>query len=147
MRISNVLTVFKEVIFAYRMVIFEPKNAWNIKVSDNKIVIKIFFECSRTFAFIILSPLVCLAALFRHSRKRLPPRLGEFIICLFVPPEKQEDRLADFEERFTSLWLPKFGARIARLIYLAQAIRSAGAIIRIGIITAVVDGVIRAIGK
>jgi hypothetical protein len=76
-----------------------------------------------------------------------PPYLGEIVICLFVTPEKQVDRLADFEELFTLIWLPKFGTRIARLIYITHAIKSAGAIIRIGLTTAIVDRLLRALGS
>lgn len=81
------------------------------------------------------------------NRVPQPPHLGKLIICLFVSPEKQVDRLADFEELFTVVWLPSFGARIARLIYVAHAIRSAGAIVRIGVITAIADGIVRALGR
>jgi hypothetical protein len=75
----------------------------------------------------------------------VPPRLGEFLICLLVPPDRQQDRLGDFEEKFNTLWLPKFGPRIARIFYITHAIRSAVSFFRIATIAAVLDRLIHAL--
>lgn len=76
----------------------------------------------------------------------LPPRSGQLLICLFVPPDRQADRLGDFEEQFNTVWLPRFGPRMARFIYMTHALRSAAAIIRITAIATVADRVMRAFG-
>jgi len=75
----------------------------------------------------------------------VPPRLGEFLICLLVPPDRQQYRLGDFEEKFNTLWLPKFGPRIARIFYITHAIRCAVSFFRIATIAAVLDRLIRAL--
>jgi len=75
-----------------------------------------------------------------------PPFLGKLLLCLFIAPDKQQDRLADFEESLTIVWIPQFGVRIGRLVYVWNAARSVGAIVRIGIAAAIVDRIRRAIG-
>lgn len=75
-----------------------------------------------------------------------PPCLGTLLICLFVPLDRQKERLGDFEEQFTTLWLPRFGPRVARLVYMAHAARSVAAMVRIALTAAVMDRVLRAIG-
>src|SRR5258708_5962606 len=72
--------------------------------------------------------------------------LGRLIVCLFVPADKQEDRLADFEEMLNTVWIPQFGRRIGRLVYIWQALRSASAILKIGAVTAVADRIARSFG-
>lgn len=76
-----------------------------------------------------------------------PSRLGEFLICLFVPVDRQQDQLGDFEEKFNTLWLPKFGPRVARIIYIIHAARSAVTVFRIAAITAVVDHLMAALSR
>jgi hypothetical protein len=76
----------------------------------------------------------------------LTPSIGEFIVCLFTPLERQGDRLADFAELFNSLWVPRFGARVAKLIYIVQALRSAAAVIRFAAVAAFADWIGRALG-
>jgi hypothetical protein len=44
------------------------------------------------------------------------PRLGEFIICMFVGLDRQEERLGDMEEQFNLRWESRFGLRAAHLI-------------------------------
>jgi hypothetical protein len=75
------------------------------------------------------------------------PFLGRLFLCLFLPPEKHADRLGDFDEMLNTVWLPQFGPRLGRLIYIWHALRSAGAIIRIGITATVVDRIVRAIWR
>lgn len=75
-----------------------------------------------------------------------PPSLGRLLICMFVPIDKQEDRLADFDERLRVLWIPEFGPRIGRLVYVWHALRSAGAILKIGLSAAIVDRIARKFG-
>jgi hypothetical protein len=75
-----------------------------------------------------------------------PPILGKMLLCLLLSPDKQEDRLADFEERLITRWIPDFGPRIARLIYVWHALWSAGAIIRIGLTAAIIDRISRKFG-
>jgi hypothetical protein len=60
----------------------------------------------------------------RRSENFTPPFLGQLIICLFTPLDRQADRLADFEECFSTIWLPKFGSKLARIIYCFQTLRS-----------------------
>jgi hypothetical protein len=74
------------------------------------------------------------------------PIFGKFILCLFLPLEKTEDRLGDFEERYNKTWSKLFGPRVGQLIYIMKALGSAGAIIRIGVIAYIVDRVRRAFG-
>ena len=45
-----------------------------------------------------------------------PPRIGEFLVCLFVRPDRQVDRLADFAGLYRILWLPKFAAPCRRTL-------------------------------
>jgi hypothetical protein len=51
------------------------------------------------------------------------PTLCEWLICIAVEPKFQEDRLADFQERFNGLWVPKFGRRGAIAIYVWHVLR------------------------
>ena len=75
-----------------------------------------------------------------------PPWIGEFLICLFVRPDRQEDRLADFAEKYRTLWLPKF-PRLAGALYVAHVLWSAVDVARITAIAAVVDWVRRFLGR
>jgi hypothetical protein len=123
---------------------YEPQILWRGQASH----LPILEQCGFYLAKLVHAPRM-LNRHFRTGHDRLlgPPHIGEVIICLFVTPEKQVDRLADFEELFALVWSPKFGARIARLIYIAHAIRSAGALVRIGLITAIAARLIRAFGS
>jgi len=69
--------------------------------------------------------------------------LGEFLICLFVPPEHQEDRLGDFSQKFTMVWLKRFSPFWARFIYLFHALKTAGWMVRSAVVGAVVDRVMK----
>jgi hypothetical protein len=51
------------------------------------------------------------------------PVFCEWLMCLLVDPEFQEDRLADFGERFNDLWVPKFGQRAAIAVYVWHVLR------------------------
>lgn len=62
-------------------------------------------------------------------------------MCLFVGTDRQQEKLGDFEELFNTVWLPKFGVRLAKLIYLWHALRSGVAIIRIDAVAAFADRV------
>lgn len=73
-----------------------------------------------------------------------PPKFGEFLICWFVPLDRQDERLGDFNEKFTKSWVPRFGARGAKIVYLAHLIWSAAAVVRITIFVAAMDRVMRA---
>jgi hypothetical protein len=75
-----------------------------------------------------------------------PPRIGEFLICLFVRPDRQEDRLADFAERFQTVWLPRFGTRLAGAVYVAHVLWSGADIVKIMAFAAAADRIIRASG-
>jgi hypothetical protein len=44
-------------------------------------------------------------------------------MCVAVEPEFQDDRLADYQERFNDLWVPKFGYRGALAVYLWHVLR------------------------
>jgi hypothetical protein len=46
-------------------------------------------------------------------------------MCVLVDPEYQKDRLADYEERFAALWVPKFGRRAAVVVYVWHVLRQA----------------------
>jgi hypothetical protein len=75
-----------------------------------------------------------------------PPRIGEFLICLFVRPDRQEDRLADFAERFQTLWLPRFGTCVAGAVYVVHVLWSAADFVKIMALAAVADRIFRAWG-
>jgi hypothetical protein len=51
------------------------------------------------------------------------PGFCELLMCLLVEPEFQEDRLADYEERFNNIWVPKFGWRGGVVIYVWHVLR------------------------
>ena len=77
-----------------------------------------------------------------HSCPKLKtPRFGELLICLFVPLDRQNDQLGDFEEIFNTLWVPKFGIRLAKVIYILHALRSGAAILRIALVAKLVNRV------
>jgi hypothetical protein len=52
-----------------------------------------------------------------------PPSFCELLMCLLVEPEFQEDRLADYQERFNGLWVPRFGYRGAVAVYVWHVLR------------------------
>ena len=51
------------------------------------------------------------------------PVFCEWLMCLAVEPEFQDDRLADYQERFNDLWVPKFGQRAAVVVYVWHVLR------------------------
>jgi hypothetical protein len=60
---------------------------------------------------------------FRYRPEVNVPRFCELLFCLLVEPEFQNDRLADFQERFNGLWVPKFGYRGALAVYVWHVLR------------------------
>jgi len=62
------------------------------------------------------------AVLFEADQYRVPT-ICEWLMCLAVDPEFQEDRLADYQERFNGLWVPKFGRRAAIVVYVWHVLR------------------------
>jgi hypothetical protein len=66
------------------------------------------------------------------------PPLGKLILCFFIRPEHQAERLASYEERF-NVWRQEFGARKARRLYYRWALQSIFDILTIGVIGAVID--------
>jgi hypothetical protein len=76
-----------------------------------------------------------LARLFEAERGRVPA-ICELLMCLVVDPEFHEDRLADFQERFSDLWVPRFGYRGAVAMYVWHVLRQ----------SRLIDGLIRAFG-
>ena len=76
---------------------------------------------------------------YSGSQQTTIPAAAYFLVCLFVSPDKQQDRLADFHELLNTEWIPRFGPRIGSFFCVWHAITSAGAIVKIGIIAAVVD--------
>jgi hypothetical protein len=76
----------------------------------------------------------------------LPPQISEFLICVFVRQDHQEDRLADFVEKFQTVRLPRFGTRLAGAVYVALALWSAADILKIMALAAVADWIFRAWG-
>ena len=75
------------------------------------------------------------------------PGIGEFLICLFVRPDRQVDRLADFAGLFRTVWLPRFGPRLAVAVYLANMLWSLADVVKITAIGAIVDFVSRLLGR
>jgi hypothetical protein len=75
-----------------------------------------------------------------------PPRIGEFLLAFFVAPEAQEEKLGDMAERFTKTWLPRFGARGARLVYLWHALWLGQRLWRGALFCAAADWFVRKIG-
>jgi hypothetical protein len=69
-------------------------------------------------------------------RRANVPVICEWLMCLAVEPEFQEDRLADYRERFNGLWAPKFGRRMAVLLYFWHVLRQ----------SRLIDWLIRAFG-
>lgn len=57
-----------------------------------------------------------LVHLFRAERRRVPA-ICELLMCLAADPEFHKDRLADYQERFNDLWIPRCcgGVCLARL--------------------------------
>jgi DNA-directed RNA polymerase subunit RPC12/RpoP len=104
---------------------------------------------TRTFfvhARVQMSPVASVAIATQHaaaSALPAPPRIGEFLICLFVRPNRQVDRLADFAGLFRTVWLPRFGPRLAIVVYLANVLWSAADVVKISAIGAAVDFIYR----
>ena len=53
-----------------------------------------------------------------------PPFIGEVIVDLFVPLNRQDELHGDLLEMFNRRWVPTYGARVAQLIHVAQALQS-----------------------
>ena len=79
--------------------------------------------------------------------RSVPPQIGELLICAFVPLARQRERLGDFEEMFTSVWVPRFGNSVAKWVYVVQAVRSVVAMAGIGLIAAVADRLWRVLSR
>ena len=75
-----------------------------------------------------------------------PPWIGELIICLFVQPDRQADRIADFAEQYRTLWLPKF-PRLAGALYIAHVLWSGADVAKITTVAAVMDFVSQLLGR
>jgi hypothetical protein len=60
---------------------------------------------------------------FRYRPEVNAPRFCELLFCLLVEPEFHKDRLADYQERFKGLWVPKFGYRSAVAMYVWHVLR------------------------
>jgi hypothetical protein len=58
------------------------------------------------------------------SRQFEPPRAGELVVCALVRPAAQTKKLALLAKQYRE-WHRKFGARVALLLYLLHAVRSA----------------------
>jgi hypothetical protein len=63
-----------------------------------------------------------LVLLWEADRRNVPV-LCEWLMCIVIDPEFQEDRLADYQERFSGLWVPKFGQRAAIVVYVWHVLR------------------------
>ena len=60
----------------------------------------------------------------KHYRPAVDvPRFCELLFCFLVEPEFQEDRLADYRERFDNIWVPKFGRSAAVVFYVWHVLR------------------------
>jgi hypothetical protein len=70
------------------------------------------------------------------------PAFGEFIICLVVSPERQDEKLADMEEIFSTVWAPKFGPRVARLVYMSHALGCAAHLVKNAAFVAIFEKVL-----
>ena len=68
------------------------------------------------------------------------PKFGQLIVCAFVAPDRQDDRLGDFHECFHTIWLPRFGRRAATLLYVWNALCLAGGCVRVAWIGTAIDG-------
>lgn len=66
-----------------------------------------------------------LAAIKQQHAPSEIPEFGQFLLCLFVSPEKQVEKLADMEEMFSTIWAVKFSPGRARFIYMLHALGSA----------------------
>jgi len=64
----------------------------------------------------------------RYRPQQNVPRFCEFLFCLLVEPEFQEDRLADYQERFNDVWVPRFGQAGAVVVYVWHVLRQSGLI-------------------
>ena len=73
-----------------------------------------------------------------HAPQTEPPHWGELLLCLFVPPERQQERLGCLVERFHN-WEQRFGTRTARRLYIMHALRSPWDIVKIGAFGALMD--------
>jgi DNA-binding winged helix-turn-helix (wHTH) protein len=75
------------------------------------------------------------------------PRVGQLFVCLFVRPDRQQDRLGDFEELFRVVWVPRFGPKIAAWVYTAQAMRAAVSTLGVGVVAATLGHIWAALGR
>jgi hypothetical protein len=66
------------------------------------------------------------------------PHRAELLLCIFIRPEHQKERLARYKERF-EIWTREFGPRTARRLYWLHAVQSIFDMVKIAVIGAVLD--------
>ncbi|KJC55483.1 hypothetical protein UB31_00445 [Bradyrhizobium sp. LTSP849] len=80
---------------------------------------------NRVFAaalYLLSLPLwIAAGNLWGNILSRSPRMPKGLIIDLLVPPERADDMLANLQRAYDERWLPKYGARKARRIFLLQA--------------------------
>ena len=69
---------------------------------------------------------VRVAVSFHQAQTVSVPKLGEFLLYLFLSKEQRESLPGDLEEEFITVIVPKFGLRQAKLWYWSQVLRSIG---------------------
>ncbi|HWX32257.1 MAG TPA: hypothetical protein VNZ53_33100 [Steroidobacteraceae bacterium] len=69
----------------------------------------------------VFRPWIELSKVFRRGR-RGPPK--GFLIDLLVPADRAEDMLSGLQTAYEERWVPKYGARRARRIFMTQSIGS-----------------------
>lgn len=57
-------------------------------------------------------------------KKSVPPRLGEYLLYLVLPPKDRECVPGDLAEEYSTIILPKFGRRKAKLWFWQQVVTS-----------------------
>jgi hypothetical protein len=87
--------------------------------------------------------------IYAHSKEvtdtHYAPRFGGVIIDLFVRLDRQEELRGDLLEIFNCRWVPTYGIRVARWMYVWQALRSVVAI-RTTALIALIDWLMRHLG-
>ena len=123
---------------------FSPSDELNIRrYLEAKSIVRNLYLANRAIGRFVIDEL---SGLRRKAKISEVPYAGRLLICLFVAPDKQEDRLADFQEKLNTVWIPECGLRIGRIVCLWHAVKSVSAIVRIGVVTAIVDRIARAVG-
>jgi len=82
-----------------------------------------------------------LGALHRQWRRELPPKPAEFLLLL-IPIRQREHVLGDLEEEFRTILIPKYGIRVARLIYWWHVLLELGKALTTGLTGAAVGWLI-----